>query len=89
MSGRPLVIQGIPNHMNAIANTPAASHQRIPGTRNQAQIMNSPRKGHISGRPSELSTPRKSVHRYRPSMNMSIAASTNVTIIGSDCALRM
>ena len=63
MLGRPLVIVGTPNHMNAITATPATSIQRILGTLNQAHSMNSPRNGHTSGRPRAASTPSTSAQR--------------------------
>ena len=63
MSGRPLVMVGIPNHMNTITAAPATSIQRIFGTLNQAQSMNRPRNGKTSGRPRAASTPNTSVQR--------------------------
>ena len=38
-SGRPLVIVGTPNHMNAIRASAATIIHRIEGTLNQAQMM--------------------------------------------------
>ena len=54
---------GIPNHMKAIRTTPATTIQRMLGTLNQHQSMNSPRNGHTSGRPSPVSTANTSAQR--------------------------
>src|SRR5437588_10219894 len=80
--GRPLVIVGIPNHMNAITSTPPISHQRIDGTLNQAQSMNTPTNGKNSGRPIAANTPKPRVQRYLPSRNMQSAARPNATSHG-------
>ena len=88
-SGRWLVIVGIPNHPKATTSAPATSIHRIDGSLIHAQRPHNASHGPASGRPSVANTPNTSVQRYLPSRCMSIAASVNVTSIGSDWKLRM
>ena len=70
----------------------APPRRRRPATgpraaRRHSQTEYTARNGHASGRPSDASTPHANAARGRPDRARSIAASTNVTIIGSDCEL--
>ncbi len=88
-NGRWLVIVGTPNHSAGIAMNPAYTIHRISGIFHQHHRPYRPTNGHTSGRPSEPSTSSQNAHRGRRERWQSIAARHRLTIIGSDCTLRM